>query len=325
MSRRLPCLLCLLLAGCIVIPHDVEPDIAETDHVILPAEDILLTRGPRRFLEMMEEAVVDADPDIQIVDGMRFRDTAFPEGGWTLAQLQTQATRERLQQALAMDYLLLFGPLEYDHGSVEGPNTLTMGIPVGAGVGQVDEQSTLSGLVIDLATGRVVSQVDVTAAGSTSFAIWIIVAVGTAPDTGESAIKGMARALATEVRGHTAKPRPRVALLAAEAALLWKPIGSGGWTRVYVGDGVPIFHVFGKCGLVDAQVSLEQAFDRAMGLYVAEAWEASYDCFGFVREAGGDSHLVDEARQHMEFMVGAGLVKEPEASEVEEDQWQPPQ
>lgn len=323
MSRTTACLLCLLLSGCILVPHDVDPEAAHSDRVVLPEQEILLTRGPRHFLETMEDALSEADPELQIVDGMAFRDVAFPEGGWTLEEMLTPQARERVMQQLGADYLLLFGPLQYESGEVEGPNTITLGVPIAAGVGHLDEQSTLSGLIIDLASSDIVSQVDVTAAGSSSFAIWIIVAVGTYAETGESAVKGMAGALATEIRGHSTKPDPRIALLAAEAAQLWKPIGVGGWSQVGSDNGIPVFHVYNECGLEDAQISLQQAFDRAMGLYQAEAWDAAYACFNFVAEAGGDSQLAIDAHNRMDELREAGLVVE--ADKKQKKKWRPQQ
>lgn len=312
------------LSGCIAVPHDVDPEIAKSAEAVLPAEEILLTVGPRQFLDTMQEALQDVDPDLDIVEGMTFRDTAFPNGGWTLAEMLTPAGRERVRRELAMDYLLLFGPLQYESGDLEGPNTLAIGMPVAAGFGQVDEESTLSGLIVDLSDGTVVSQVDVTATGSTSFAVWIIVAVGTYAETGESAVHGMASALATEIRGHSDKPQPRIALLAAEAARLWKPIGAGGWTRVASDNGVPVFHVFNECGLEDAQISLQLAYDRAMGLHQAEAWDAAYACFKFVAEAGGESELGADARSRMNTMVEAGLVQAPARDEEKDrEKWRP--
>lgn len=322
MNRASACLMCLLLSGCIIVPHGVEPDTARSERAVLPEKEILLTRGPRHFLESMETALAEADPALVIVDGMAFRDAAFPEGGWTLAEMLTPAARQRVRQQLSVDYLLLFGPLQYESGEVEGPNTITLGAPIAAGVGHIDEQSTLSGLIIDLASSDIVSQVDVTAAGSSSFAIWIIVAVGTYAETGESAMRGMAGALATEIRGHSQKPKPSIALLAAEAAQLWKPIGVGGWSEIGSDNGVPIFHVFNECGLEDAQVSLQQAFDRAMGLYQAEAWDAAYACFNFVSEAGADSDLATDAKNRMDAMIEAGLVKQPRVN-GKKKKWRP--
>jgi hypothetical protein len=327
-SRRLPLLICAVLTGCIAVPHPVEPEITESDTVVLPAEDILLTVGPRNFLELMQAALLEIDPGLEVVDGFRFRDAAFPEGGWKLAQLLISDTRERLRRDLPVDYLLLFSPMQFEDKGVEGPNTLTLGIPVPAGVGQVDEESTLSGVIIDLSTGRLVSQVDVTAAGSTSFAIWIILAVGTYPETGKSAMKGMARALATEIRGHSKDAHPRVVLMAAEAERLWKPIGAGGWAVLDSASDVSEeqhYRVFGFCGLQDDVITLQGAFDRAMDYYRDEKYRDAYGCFQFVVDAGaGSAILVADARRYINFMINAGLITAYEHSrEADEEFWSP--
>ena len=310
-ARAIP-LLCLavlaLAAGCATNTGEVP---SSRTSEMLGAGEILLTRGPRQFLQSMESALSEADPGLVIADGTTFRDAAFPDGGWTLAEMLTPAARQRVRQPLSVDYLLLFGPLQHTHGDGGGTDTISLEMPVAAGVGQPEEESTLSGLIVDLATGNIVSQVDVTAAGSSAFAIWIIVAAGTDADSGENAMKGMSSARGTEIRGHSASSHPGIVLLAAEAARLWQPAGAGGWERIDPGDGgAPYYHVFGTCGLEDGQISLQQAFDRAMGLYQAEAWEAAYDCFGFVGEAGeDDSALAQEARQRRAFMRDNGLVE----------------
>ena len=83
MTRLMLVLLGIALSGCLAVPHSVDPEVSKTEKVVLPAEEILLTLGPRNFLHTMEEALDEVDPDLDIVDGLKFRDTAFPEGGWT--------------------------------------------------------------------------------------------------------------------------------------------------------------------------------------------------------------------------------------------------
>ena len=319
MNRRVFFLPVLLLAGCIAIPYEVAPEIVETGRVVFPSEAILLTRGPRQFLELMEQAVLEFDSRIVIIDGMGFRDTAFPDGGWTLQEMQGSPALMRVRQQLQVDYLLLFGPLAEEFS---GWPVIPYPIPIGAG--KSESQTTLSALVIDLNNGQPVSQLDVTAAGGGAGATFFF-SVFSFAETRDSTVNGMARALIREIREHSSKPQPKIALLAAESDRLWKPIGAHGWTRVPLLEGAPVFHVFGECGFEDVQITLQQALDRANDLDLAGDRNASYACFDFIRDAAGDeSEPGIEANRRMGLLLGEGGVREEVQREAEANAaWQP--
>jgi hypothetical protein len=318
--------LCLLtsLAACVVVPHSVEPEVTESETAVLPAEEILLTLGPRAFLEQMEQAIGEADPGIEIADALAFRDTAFPEGDWSLAQLLTAESCERIQRQMPVDYLLLFGPLQQQEGSLKGPNFMTLGMPLPFGLGTAESKSTLSAVVIDLKVGEIVCQIDVSAEGSTSFVAWVYI-VGTYPATGDSAAQGLAEELVAEIREISGEEHPSVVLMAAEASQLWKPIGAGGWTRIEPRDGGPVYYrLFGVCGEADGTLTLSQAYGRARKYYEVQDYPAAHECFQFVIEAGNDHTLVGDAQRHISFMRDTGLIPtEDQAPTTAPQEWTP--
>lgn len=226
MKRLAVLLWAIVLAACVAVPHSVEPTIEETDTVVLPAEEILVTVGSRRFLASMEKAIAKDHPDIQILDALTFRDAAFPTGGWTLKEFLTPASCGRVQQQLAVDYLVLFGPLKLDEGGIRGPHMMNenLGGPLPLGVGQADYEATLSAVLIDLKTADVVCQVDVSAEGTARFVSYVYSFISY-PKTVQSAVAGMARHLAATIAAHSEATRPRVVLMSAEATQFWAPIG----------------------------------------------------------------------------------------------------
>jgi len=304
-ARLTIALICLY--GCVPVPYPVTPQLEVSDSVVLPSEDILVTLGPRSFLESLEKALTDESSRIEIADALSFRDAAFPEGGWTLAQLLAPGNCDRVRQQTGVDVVVLFGPLETESSRLRGPYIWP------AGVGQATTESTLSAVLIDLESNDLVCQVDVTARGKYTLMSWGWT-VPVLPMTESGAIAGMMRTLAEEIRRRTAADHPRVVLLAAEATRLWKPIGEGGWTMI-AGSGANddpfVYRVFDFCGLPDGQVTLQSAFDRAMELYRSEDYSNADQCFDFVIDAGSaDSTLVAEARRYREFMKSAGLLHE---------------
>jgi hypothetical protein len=273
--------------------------------VVLPSEDILVTLAPRNFLESVEKALAEEDPRIEIVDALPFRDSAFPEGGWTLAQLAAAENCARLRERTGVDTVVLVGPLETESGQLRGPYIWP------AGVGQSRSESTLSAILIDLERSALACQVDVSAAGKYTVMSWGWT-VPVIPLTESGALHGMAQSLSEEIRKLTDREHPRVVVLAAEAARLWKPIGAGGWTALAgtgTADDPLVFRVFDVCGLSDARLTLQNAFDRATELYGSEDYPSAYQCFGFVVAAGSaTSPLVADARHYREFIKNAGLV-----------------
>lgn len=327
MNRLLLFFVVAMQAACVAVPYSVEPTTEETDTVVLPAEDILVTVGSRRFLEAMEKAVTRQDPDIEIVDAVAFRDVAFPAGNWYLKALLTPESCERIQQEMAVDFLLLFGPLEQKQSGIKGAHLMheNLGAPLPFGIGRMDAEATLSALVIDLKAGEIVCQVDVSAEGTATIISYVYSLVPY-PNTDDSAMDGIAEELADEIREHTDQSRPRVVLMTAEAAQLWKPIGTGGWTRVAgadAADGEPVYRVFGICGLADDHITLQAAFDRALVFYQDETYVTARDCFQFVADAGREQPaLAGEAQRYLDFMFSANLVDKGTPGDGAE-RWQP--
>ena len=157
-----------ILTGCIVIPQSVDATVEAHEEVRLN-EDILVSVGPRRLLDNIAQNISKLDRGITIVDSLAFRDTAFPEGGWRLSDLIEPAER-RLSVAAALDvgYLVLLGPASLEEMSDEKGGMVW---PLGAVSGK--ETSTLSAVVIDLSSGRALSQLAVSASGTYHAVLYI--------------------------------------------------------------------------------------------------------------------------------------------------------
>ena len=73
-------LVSLSLAGCIIVPYPVSSEDARVDEVQIAGE-VYVTVGPRKLLEEVSKKITEHNHNIEIVDPLEFRDTAFPVGG----------------------------------------------------------------------------------------------------------------------------------------------------------------------------------------------------------------------------------------------------
>jgi len=66
--------------SCVFIPYPTRPDVAQSEVITVADERTLVTLGPRKLLEKVTKEIQEANPAIDVVDGLTFRDVAFPEG-----------------------------------------------------------------------------------------------------------------------------------------------------------------------------------------------------------------------------------------------------
>lgn len=203
----------MIFASCIA-PHPVKPEIEVFGEVRF-ADDVLVTVGPRRLLANLS-GKIESDPrGVVVIDGLRFRDTAFPEGGWRLKDLLgTAELRDRVISKLAVDYLVLIGPARIEEYGEEKGEMLFL-VP-GAVWGE--ETSSLNAAIIDLKTGRAASRLAVTASGTYRVATYLLYMVGTDPMTESAVLQGLADSLVDWLTEHGQGEGVRIALLAAESA-----------------------------------------------------------------------------------------------------------
>lgn len=204
--------LAILLCSCIA-PHSVEPKIQVFEQVKL-AGDVRVTVGPRAILDNLGGRIGKFDRNIVVMDGLAFRDAAFPDGGWYLSSLiQAPERRSSIRQSLGVDYLVLIGPARLEEITDEKGDFHVL-VPSGV---SGTKTSTLSAVVIDLITGQEVTWIVVEASGTYRVGSYLIYIAGTDPATDSAAYRGLSEAVASTVRQHHGAGRTGIAVLAAES------------------------------------------------------------------------------------------------------------
>ncbi len=201
-----------LIMGCIIVPTPVTPHI-ETDEEVHLSDYTMVTVGPRKLLENIGERITDSRTGIEVVDGLAFRDSAFPEGGWLAKDLLQPAAAKRVAEELDVDYLVLIS-VEVIEEYGDEHNYL---IPVLGGVMSGQEKSALSAIVIDLRQASLLPRIRVEASAKWRGAIWVIYGVGTDPMTEAAVLEGISDAITSTLSEHAGRDDIRIALLAAEA------------------------------------------------------------------------------------------------------------
>ena len=201
-----------LLTGCVIVPHPVAPHIERAEE-IRPADDILVSVGPRQLLEKITDKVSKRRKDITVVDALMFRDTAFPDGGWQLADLLERGNAARVAKELNVQFLILIGAGKIRQ-SGEDKSVLLPGL---LGLQYAEETSELSVLVIDLPNAQPVEQYRIEASGTAGALYFVIYIAMKFPMTKAAVLRGLMDALDTSVAVQTGRDKTRIAILAAEA------------------------------------------------------------------------------------------------------------
>ena len=143
----------------------------------------------------MSDRIAKLDGDITPVDGLVFRDTAFPEGGWSLLALIADPER-RSSAATAFDvkYLILVGPARLEE------KTDSKSVEFAFGGTTATETSTLSATVIELRSGDVISSLVVSASGTYRMGYFLIYVAGNDPTTEAAVYKGLSSAIVEAIR-----------------------------------------------------------------------------------------------------------------------------
>jgi len=201
--------LILSTISCVYIPYPVPAEVKYVENATFP-EDAILTLGPRDLLADVAESITERDSNIEVIDGQLFRDTAFPQGNWTLNNMLMPETCDRINKQLDVDYLVVVSTEGIIQGEEEGFYFL-----VGAMV--ADEEFTIDAMLLDLKTGKSVCQISSEAHGKEKAFIWIIVGVGAGPTTKSSAITDLGEEIATVIRKNIKSGKISIAIMAAEA------------------------------------------------------------------------------------------------------------
>lgn len=201
-------ILTLSAISCVYIPYPVPADVKYVQNASFP-EDAILTLGPRDLLADVAESITERDSNIEVIDGELFRDTAFPEGDWTLKNMLVPETCRRINKQLDVDYLVVVSTEGIVEGEAEGFYFL-----VGAVVS--DEEFTIDAMLLDLKSGDSVCQIRSEAHGKEKGFIWIIVMIAAGPTTKSSAITDLGEEIASVIRENTKSEKVSIAIMAAE-------------------------------------------------------------------------------------------------------------
>lgn len=205
-----------LVAACVVVPYSPPTESSSTPVRLEHADRVLLTVGPRQFLEDTSDALRRRDRDIEIVDSFTFRGAVFPEGDWRLSRLLDRE-RHALLAASGADYLVVVGPVLTGAPDERG---LFVGTAYGFyGAGTNTTQGSALMLIVDLARGEILDALRTRAEGTdvaVGFFYGLIVHATTESSVRRACLDSVVETLRrVHPDGHL-----RLALMAAE------PIGS---------------------------------------------------------------------------------------------------
>ena len=199
--------------SCVYVPYPVPADVKYIENATFP-EDAILTLGPRDLLADVAESITEIGTNIEVIDGEFFRDTAFPEGDWTLNNLLIPETCSRINEELEVDYLVLVSSKGVVVGEEEG-----FYVPLLVGAMVVDKETTVDAMLLDLKTGKSVCRISSEAHGTEKIFIWVIVIVATGPFTDSSAITGLGEEIVRVIEKNSKSEKIRIAIMAVESII----------------------------------------------------------------------------------------------------------
>lgn len=179
------------------------------------SKDILVTLGKRRLLDVVSKKIMDSHADIDVIDGLLFRDTAFPEGGWRLEQLLVEQTRDRLRQNLGVDYLVLIGPLE-----LKWEKSNDAFIPIIVGTFGNEGKAGISAVILDVQLGNLIKKIDTIAKGKSQTVYYYFFMAHYNPEFELSSVERLTEGIAQTLTTLKPSGQIRIAVMAAEPGLI---------------------------------------------------------------------------------------------------------
>ena len=197
------------MSSCVVVPYPVSSDVRRLDDAELN-DRLYIHVGPRGLLERVSERIVAETPDIEVIDPMLFRDTAFPEGGWSLHELLKEGRCQQISSNLDVQFLVLLTPLKFKEGEEQG-----FFIPLAFGAMAFPEESTLSALIVDLRSGSFLCRLDAASSGSARMLYYVIYIAAADPMTESAVIRDLSEAIGKAISEEMDAEPVRIAVLAA--------------------------------------------------------------------------------------------------------------
>jgi len=201
----------LLCSACIVLPVPVEPKIEPVNDVEIP-DEMLVSLGPGNLLDALTKKLVKNNPDIEVVDALTFRDTAFPDGGWRLKDLLDPIVAAQVADMTNVIHLALVSVRNLN----EWDEDFSVMVPLAFGALSGEEKSVMSVMIFDLRQPQAVAKSVVTAIGHTRGAYLVVYGLFFDPMTVAGVENGVVEAIAQAVTSEAGDKPVRIALLAAE-------------------------------------------------------------------------------------------------------------
>lgn len=200
------------LSGCgISIPTSVTPMITKSQQPISISDELLVTLGPRRLLEEISQGISDRSKDIEVVDALVYRDTVFPNGGWTLKELLTPKNCKRVYDLLQVDFLVLIGRINTETGNEEG-----FFIPLVVGAMSAERTVKLTATIYDLKSSKFSCEVYSEAQGKERVYSYVILVAGKTPQILTAAVDGLAKGVVDQLNLLKKNSKNRIVVMAVE-------------------------------------------------------------------------------------------------------------
>lgn len=204
-------LLTSIVAGCGVgLPTKPTVEIKQRQPALFDINAVV-SLGQRRLLKEISNEITKIYHDIQIVDGLLFRDTAFPEGGWVFADLLEPGVIRNIGDQLNIDYLVLLGEIKSSEEEVKG-----FFLPLVAGAMSGEGSFSLSAIIMDLKTEKLVTMLECETHGTTHILYYVIIAVGNEPTYASTTIESLAKEIGKVLTELDPLGKKRVAVLGLE-------------------------------------------------------------------------------------------------------------
>jgi len=276
------------LAGCVMVPYKPGAEVALSRDVLLDAQTILVTEGPRKRLEALAQALRSEDEGLEVLPGREVLSVAFIDEDATLARLLEPASCARIREAFGADFVVLAGETQQYTTDEKGGMLVYMGF---YGAGKSREHTTVVATIIDLERAEPLGDVSSHAQGNYA-GIGAFYGLFVVPMTDSSARDGLVRGLVSAMRERAGVGPIKLAVLAAERIA---PTGTTPEVAPEVDAPAPT-------GVPGASASLE--FEEALALFDAGDYATAHQRLLGLAERGHAAAMVMVAG---DFYGGRGV------------------
>ena len=153
--------------------------------------DLYVTLGPRVLIEDVGRRLERRVPNSEFVDSLVFRDVAFPDGGWSVADLLDPDVCARVNGVLSVRYVVLLevGP----RADRDQERSVFFGL---GETGYDTEESALSALVVDMGDSEIICRVASSASGKELFLLTWVGGYATNPVTEPAVLASLSNTIA---------------------------------------------------------------------------------------------------------------------------------